>query len=458
MKAPGSTPVRGPTRAGALGLPAPPRGDLADAVAAELFERVARLAAMVLGTPLAAVTVAGSASFAGNSPGTPDPADWQSPAVRALCQRVIDSGEKLILGGTRLDLRMSGKCVAGTAGVIAWAGFPVHGPDGHVAGALCVADHLPRSWSGRDIEVLQTLAQLAGREVALQAALRHGAERAALAQTLQESLLPPRLPEIPGLQLAARYAAGGTAVEVLGDFYDVFPSVRGSWGMVVGDVCGKGVPAAKSTALARYTLRAEAHRQTQPSLILAALNQALLDWLTDDPRFLTAIYATIRPTLAGASVRISSGGHPLALVRRADGRVHAAGQPGTLLGLLARPALHDCRLLLRAGDSLVLFTDVVTEARSRADRDLYGDDRLRDFIATLRDRSADGIADALQQAVLAFTGGKISDDTVLLVLTVPPGRAGQAARARGAWHATRPQLRVPAGTTGRRRSSIPSAD
>ena len=67
---------------------------------------------------------------------------------------------------------------------------------------------------------------------------------------------------------------------------------------MVGDVCGKGVPAAKSTALARYTLRAEAHRQSLPSLILAALNQALLDWLTDDPRFLTAIYATVRPTVA----------------------------------------------------------------------------------------------------------------------------------------------------------------
>ena len=90
--------------------------------------------------------------------------------------------------------------------------------------------------------------------------------------------------------------------------------------MVVGDVCGKGVPAAKSTALARYTLRAEAHRLTRPGLILAALNQALLDWLTDDPRFLTAIYATVRPTRAGASVQISSAGHPLALVRRADGR------------------------------------------------------------------------------------------------------------------------------------------
>ena len=417
---------------GVTGLAPAQRAGLADAVAAEPFERVARLAAMVLGTPLAAVTIAGEfASFARKSPGAPGMADWQTPAEQALCQRVVDSGEKLVLGGTQLDLRMNGNCLAGTAGVIAWAGFPVRDPDGRVVGVLCVADHLPRNWSSRDVEVLEILAQVAAGEVALRAALRHGAERAALAQTLQESLLPPRLPQIPGLQVAARYAAGGTGAEVLGDFYDVFPSVRGSWGMVVGDVCGKGVPAAKSTALARYTLRAEAHRQTRPSLILAALNQALLEWLTDDPRFLTAIYATVRPTVAGASVRISSGGHPLALIRRADGRVQPAGRPGILLGLLDHPPLHDSRMLLRAGDSLVLFTDGVTEARGAADRDLYGDDRLREVLATLHDMSADRIADAIQQAVLTFSGGKTSDDTVALVLAVPPVRARQAARARG---------------------------
>ena len=72
-------------------------------------------------------------------------------------------------------------------------------------------------------------ADIVAGEVALQVAVRHGAERAALAQTLQESLLPPRLPEMPGLQVAARYTAGGTGAEVLGDFYDLFPSVRGSW-------------------------------------------------------------------------------------------------------------------------------------------------------------------------------------------------------------------------------------
>ena len=253
-----------------------------------------------------------------------------------------------------------------------------------------------------------------------------------MARTLQESLLPPRLPEIPGLQIAARYRAGGRGAEVLGDFYDVFPSVRGSWGMVVGDVCGKGAPAAKSTALARYTLRAEAHRQTRPSYILAALNQALLDWLTDDPRFLTAIYATIRPTATGASVRISSAGHPLALVRRSDGRVQPAGQPGTLLGLLPDPELHDRHVLLRAGDSLIMFTDGITEARHHASRALYGDNRLRDLIAGLHGMPAAEITVAIQQAALEFGGGQASDDTVTLVLTVPPVRKEQPARAQRA--------------------------
>lgn len=167
-------------------------------------------------------------------------------------------------------------------------------------------------------------------------------------------------------------------------------------------------------------MRAEAHRQTRPGLILAALDQALLEWLTDDPRFLTAVYATVRPTRAGASVQMSSAGHPLALVRRAGGRVQTFGRPGTLLGLVPDPELHDSRGLLRAGDSMILFTDGVTEARSHSDRDLYGEDRLRGLIVGLGEASAEHIADVIQQAALAFSGGHSSDDTVALVLKVPP--------------------------------------
>ena len=375
---------------------------------------------MILGTSLASISVARwRASPGRNCLGAPDTTGQQSPLEHLLLQSVIESQEKLVIDDARLDLRPRARCPSKPARVSAWAGFPVRDPHGNVVGALCVADHLPHHWSAGEIEFLETLAQVASREVALQVALQHSAERAELAEILQESLLPPRLPEIPGLHVAARYVAGGTGAEVLGDFYDIFPSVRGSWGMVVGDVCGKGAPAAKSTALARYTLRAEAHRHGRPSLILAALNQALLDWPTDDPRFLTAIYATARPTLAGASVQISSAGHPLALVRRAGGRVQTFGRPGTLLGLLPDPELRDSQTSLRRGDSLILFTDGVTEARSQIDRDLYGYDRLRDLVAGLGDMPAGHMADAIQQAVLAFSGGKISDDTVALVLKVP---------------------------------------
>jgi serine phosphatase RsbU (regulator of sigma subunit) len=315
--------------------------------------------------------------------------------------------------------------------VTAWAGFPLSDADGRVGGALCIADDLPRRWSEGEVEILASLAHIASDEVALQLALEHGAEHAVAARTLKESLLPSRLPVIPGLQVAGRHVAGGRRGEVLGDFYDVFPSVRGRWGLAVGDVCGKGVPAAKSTALARYTLRAEAHRETRPSLILAALNRALLDWLTDDPRFLTAIYATVHPTAAGASVQVSSAGHALALVRRAGGRVQEFGHPGTLLGLFPEPELCDSQGRLGPGDVLILFTDGVTEARGSVDRNLYGDGRLRDLVAGLGDMSAAQIADAIHAAVLAFSGGQLNDDTVTLVLKVPRHTAnGQSRRVR----------------------------
>jgi serine phosphatase RsbU (regulator of sigma subunit) len=336
-----------------------------------------------------------------------------------LRQYVIDSGDQLIINDVASGLPDGLRHLAEVARPMAWAGFPVRRPDGRTVGALCAADHWSQPWSSRDLQILADLAAVASDEVALRVTLRRAADRAVLARTLQQILLPPRLPKIPGLQVAARYLAGGTGTEVLGDFYDVFPSVRGSWGLVVGDVCGSGIAAAKSTALARYTLRGEALRQARPSLILAGLNQAMLDWPADDPRFLTAIYATVRPHLAVTSVRISSAGHPLALIRRANGRVQSAGQPGTLLGLFPQLELHDSRLMLRSGDSMILFTDGVTEARSHVNRELYGDERLSQLIAGLAELTAARMATAIVKSARAFSGGVITDDTAVLVVKVP---------------------------------------
>lgn len=396
------------------------QADLSDTGSDNPLDRIARLAVLALRAPLASVTIAGPRLGSGRGrAGIQTAADAGGVIEQSLYQHVIDSDDMLIVDDARRDLPTSAGSLIRPGSMIAWAGFPVHDPGGRAVGALCVADQVPRRWSSYDLEVLKILATVTSREIALQVALEHGAERADLARTLQESLLPPRLPKITGLQVAARYTAGGTGAEVLGDFYDVFPSVRGSWGLVVGDVCGKGAPAAKSTALARYTLRAEAHRQTRPSLILASLNQALLDWDTDDRRFLTAIYATVRPSLAGATVQVSSAGHPLALVRRAAGTVQTLGQPGTLLGLFPDPELHDARRLLRAGDSLILVTDGVTEARSHINRELFGDDRLVDLVAGLGGLSAARMADVILKTTRTFSCGEVRDDTVVLVLKVP---------------------------------------
>jgi sigma-B regulation protein RsbU (phosphoserine phosphatase) len=402
-------------------------------LAAGLTESLGRLA-MLAGTALCAPRA--SVMFAGTYllPGKNDAARIDgrlSSFEQGLCTDVVRSQNKLIIGDVRVDRRASGTVRPEPARMLAWAGVPVQDADDHVAGVLWVADRVARRWSGSDVAMLETLAQVAWGEVSLRAALARCAGRVALAGTLEESLLPPRLPYVPGLQVAARYAASGTGAgggagggvgaggEVLGDFCDVFPSARGTWGIVVGDVCGKGSAAAKRTALARYALRAVARRRTRPSLLLADLNQVLLDWPTDDPRFLTAIYAAVRLVPGGTMVRISSAGHPLALVRTANGRVREFGRPGDLLGVLAHPELHDSQRLLRAGDSLILFSDGVTEARRGTDRELYGDERLRRLVAGLDDLTAVAMAEAIQLATLSFGGGRRSDDTVALVMKVP---------------------------------------
>ena len=404
---------------GPAGVASDGRPDLLMAGLQESLGRVATLAATALRAPDASVMFAGSRTLPGLR-GTFSLDGQPSLLGQSLCADVVSSDDTLVIGDTRLDRRVSNRNLSGAASMLAWAGVPVHDQDGDVAGVLWVADRVPRQWSASDVAVLETLAEVTSSEVALRAALAHNAKRAALAQTLEESLLPPpRLPEIPGLQVAARYATGGTGTEVLADFCDVFPSVRGTWGMVVGDVCGKGSAAAKGTALARYTLRAVARRQTRPSLILAHLNQMLLDWPTDDPRFQTAIYAAVRPVRGGAKVRISSAGHPLALVRGVNGQVHEFGRPGDLLGVLGRPELHDSQRLLRPGDSLIMFSDGVTEARGGPGGDLYGDERLRRLVARLGGLTAAAMAHAIQSAALAFSGGRLSDDTVVLVMKVP---------------------------------------
>jgi PAS domain S-box-containing protein len=211
-----------------------------------------------------------------------------------------------------------------------------------------------------DVAVAEELARRAA--VAVDSARVHR-QRSAIARTLQNSLLPPVLPEIPGVETGALYRAAGGGTEVGGDFYDVFSVGEHDWYAVIGDVCGKGAEAAAVTALARYTIRATAVRRRSPATILRWLNDAMR---RQDVAGRYCTIACVHLDLSRPTMRVTAacGGHPPPLLRRADGEVCELGVAGTLLGLFDDPQVEDRHRDLRPSDVLVLYTDGVTEARA----------------------------------------------------------------------------------------------
>lgn len=254
-------------------------------------------------------------------------------------------------------------------------------------------------------------------------------ERSHIARTLQESLLPPRLPELPGVELAARHRAAGEANDVGGDFYDVFPTGDRTWGAVVGDVLGKGARAAAMIGLARHTLRAAAMREPDSVTILTTLNEALYREGAVES-FCTAVYLAFEVTHDAVEVEVTCAGHPLPLVVRADGTIENAGMPGTLLGAVPRLVLEPGRISLGAGDTLVVFTDGVVEARS--EEGVLGEKRLRRLLRDLPGVAAREVAERVARIAIDFQAGRPRDDLAVLVARrhteeAPPPPSGSAA-------------------------------
>ena len=284
---------------------------------------------------------------------------------------------------------------------------------GRTLGAITfVGSDGTRAFGQEDLQLAEDLARRAATSV--DNARLYG-ERAYIARTLQESLLPPHLPEVPGIELAALYRPVGEGNEVGGDFYDVFDLGGETYAVVIGDVCGKGAAAAALTALTRYTIRAIATADKPPSEILERLNDAILRQRSDG-RFCTVAYALLTKTPEGARVQVASGGHPLPLVARTGGRAEFVGRPGTLLGVVPDPALHDHTIELAPGDTFVLYTDGITEAGA-PDR-LLGPDELAEAIEGCPTAEAEDVAGCLEAAAVEASGGNPHDDIAIVVLHV----------------------------------------
>lgn len=235
-------------------------------------------------------------------------------------------------------------------------------------------------------------------------------ERDRIARSLQDVLLPRSLPRIPGFELAASYQPGGEGMLVGGDFYDVFERPDGSFGLAIGDVCGKGADAAALMGVARQTISVAGMSESRPSAILSTLNEVLLRGGYGP--FVTVCDVRVRPDDGGARLTVCSGGHPLPLLVAADGSVREVGTPGTLLGVVREPSLTDVAVDLRPGEALVMYTDGVTEWHP-------GRRVEQEFLALLAShacRTAAETAAAIRAWRDEGIGSMASDDAAVLII------------------------------------------
>ncbi|WP_211364472.1 SpoIIE family protein phosphatase [Micromonospora palomenae] len=281
---------------------------------------------------------------------------------------------------------------------------------GQRLGTLAVGRHLRHRHDPDEVAVLEDVARRAA--LAIENARIH-AERRRVAQTLQQSLLPPVLPVVEGIGFAAEYVPTGDDAEVGGDFYDVLPLPDGRWLVVIGDVSGKGVQAAAVTGLVRDVIRVLVGDGKPLPEVLARLNETLVE--RGGGRYCTLALAAVGPGRYGQlDVSLHLAGHDRPVLLRGTGGAAFVGTGGTALGLIDTITSPTAEIPLAAGDALVFYTDGVTERRRG--RELFGVDRLRDAAAPLAGYSADVVAARLRATAINFSVEAPRDDIAILVL------------------------------------------
>ncbi|MFG3603647.1 SpoIIE family protein phosphatase [Micromonospora chersina] len=281
---------------------------------------------------------------------------------------------------------------------------------GQRLGTLAVGRHQRHRHDPDEVSVLEDVARRAA--LAIENARIH-AERRRVAQTLQQSLLPPVLPVVEGIGFAAEYVPTGDEAEVGGDFYDVVPLPDGRWLVVVGDVSGKGVQAAAVTGLVRDVIRVLVGDGKPLPEVLGRLNETLVE--RGGGRYCTLALAAVGPGDGDQlDVSLHLAGHDRPVLLHGGGGAGFVGTGGTALGLLDAIATPTAEIALKPGDALIFYTDGVTERRRG--RELFGTDRLRESAAPLAGYSADVVAARLRATAIAFSVEPPRDDIAVLVL------------------------------------------
>ena len=263
-------------------------------------------------------------------------------------------------------------------------------------------------------DVLDLAEDLARRAALALDNARLYSEQLQTTHALQRSLLPPELPDIPGVELAAAYQAAGEGNEVGGDFYDVFEVTGGRWRFTIGDVCGKGPEAAAVTGLTRHALRILAGEGHDVPAVLERLNTLIAGEASRAP-FVTLIHGELVPAPGGTvTISLACAGHPPPLILHSDGTVQTGAEPQPLLGVLDAVTFRTDTVSMSPGDVLLCVTDGVTERRASG-RLLDDDDGLSQLLGECSGLNAGAIVARIQRAVHEFGSGPPVDDLALIV-------------------------------------------
>jgi serine phosphatase RsbU (regulator of sigma subunit)/PAS domain-containing protein len=281
-------------------------------------------------------------------------------------------------------------------------------------GVLTLARPAGRGHFGMaDVGLVTELGEQLALAMKVERMFRHSSE---VASALQASVLPRRLRQIPGVEVAASHVSATMAQDAGADFYDVYPAQDG-WGISIGDVCGKGQDVAAVTAAARHAIRVLAHWDSDPAGILRKANEIMMAEEFGG-RFVTASVAHLRWRDGGWHVLLGSAGHPWPVLIKPDGRTERLQGSGLPLGIFPDAELSAQELELVPGDALFFFSDGLTSA---CGPDMvYFEDRLTDELAALAGEPADRVVGRVREIVLEFCRGQLRDDVTMLAL-----RAGE---------------------------------
>jgi sigma-B regulation protein RsbU (phosphoserine phosphatase) len=404
------------------------RYDILDSPPDGAFDRICALAARVFDVPIASVTIVDEDRIWFKACAGLDVVEI--PRAPGLCASAILQDDAYVISDALRDPRVAGNAlVHGELGVRFYAAAAITTSDGHRLGTVNVIGTEPRAVTEQESQTLRDLAAIvmdelelrlaAIREVrrerqALRQALEQQRHAEQLTRTLQRSLSPPTLPDVPGLQTAVHYQPHSGA-EVGGDFYDLFALDGERWGFFLGDVCGKGPEAASVTSLARYTLRAAAMHVGESADVLRDLNTALRMQGAAD--MCTAVYGEIDSTGGDVKIALAVAGHPAPLVVHADHTVAPVTARGTILGAVSDVAFENCHIDLLPGDAIVLYSDGLLDIQLDGAR--VHEHWLADVLCSATSTSAaalvDRVTDTLQRLELP-----LRDDVAIMALSRPP--------------------------------------